>query len=119
MKSLMSLLLLTAAALSFSGCGHHDGNNCNAPHPVTLTWNASTSTDVTAYNLYRGNQSGGPYSLVGSVDGSTLKYSDSCVATGSTYFYVATASNSVAESVYSNEAPAIVPSSALNVNQTK
>jgi hypothetical protein len=78
-------------------------------HSVTLGWTASTST-VLGYNVYRGTQSGGPYTKLNSslVPGTT--YTDSTVQSGQTYFYVATAvdSNNV-ESVYSNQASAVIP----------
>lgn len=59
-------------------------------HVVDLSWKASTSTDVTGYNVYR------------SADGMTWKktnvsliastmYSDANVANGSTYYYASTA----------------------------
>ena len=62
----------------------------SANHVVDLSWKASTSSDVSGYNVYR------------SPDGSTWKkvnvspvasdlYSDSTVSNGSTYYYAATA----------------------------
>jgi hypothetical protein len=78
-------------------------------HSVSLSWTASTST-VVGYNVYRGTASGGPYTLVNSslVTGTT--YTDLGVASGQTYYYVVTAVNSSgAESVYSNQASAAVP----------
>jgi fibronectin type 3 domain-containing protein len=61
------------------------------------------------YNLYRGTVSGGPYTQVVSRNaGST--YSDGTVAAGQTYFYVVTSvDGNGAESVYSNQAQAVVP----------
>jgi len=78
-------------------------------HSVRLGWTASTST-VVGYNVYRGTVSGGPYSLVNSSD-PNVSYSDATVQAGQTYFYVVTAVDSQGtESVYSNQAQAIVPS---------
>lgn len=79
-------------------------------HSVSLTWDPSTST-VAGYNLYRGTQSGGPYSKLNSALLASTTYNDSSVTAGATYYYVSTAvdSNSV-ESSFSNEANAIVPS---------
>jgi len=78
-------------------------------HSVRLGWTASTST-VIGYNVYRGTVSGGPYSLVNSSD-PNVSYSDATVQAGQTYFYVVTAVDSQGtESVYSNQAQAIVPS---------
>jgi hypothetical protein len=80
------------------------------PHSVTLLWDASTSV-VDGYNLYRGGQSGGPYSLVGTVGSTTLTFTDPSVVAGATYYYVATAftTNPAAESANSNEAWTTIP----------
>ncbi|MFZ0821189.1 MAG: choice-of-anchor D domain-containing protein [Candidatus Acidiferrales bacterium] len=78
-------------------------------HTVALSWTASTSS-VVGYNVYRSTTSGGPYTLLTSSPVSGVTYTDSTVASGVTYYYVVTAVNSSGtESVYSNEASAIVP----------
>jgi hypothetical protein len=80
------------------------------PASVTLSWVASTSPDIAGYNVYRGTVSGGPYLELNSslVPGTT--YLDATVLPGSIYFYVTTAVNtSNIQSVYSNEAEAVVP----------
>jgi Abnormal spindle-like microcephaly-assoc'd, ASPM-SPD-2-Hydin len=79
-------------------------------HSVDLSWNASTSQNVIGYNVYRGTQSGGPYTQINPVlDASTI-YTDTSVADGETYYYVTTAVNSDdQESVYSNQAQATIP----------
>lgn len=78
-------------------------------HDVALSWVPSTST-VIGYNVYRGNQSGGPYALTNSSLVAGTTFTDSGVMAGQTYWYVVT---SVAaggiESVFSNEAMAVVP----------
>jgi fibronectin type 3 domain-containing protein len=77
---------------------------------VSLLWTASTST-IAGYNVYRGTQTGGPYAQVGTGNGTATTYTDSAVQSGQTYFYVVTAVDSAGhESVYSNEARAVVPS---------
>ena len=78
------------------------------PHSVSLTWMPSTSSGV-SYNVYRGTVSGGPYNLLkGGV--SSTAYTDSNVQSGSTYYYVTTAVDaSGAQSVYSDEAQAVIP----------
>jgi Abnormal spindle-like microcephaly-assoc'd, ASPM-SPD-2-Hydin len=93
------------SAITVSGTGV-----AATPHTVALSWTASTST-VSGYNVYRGTTPNGPYatklnpSLVTTVD-----YSDSTVADGTTYYYVVTAvDSSNVESVDSNQATAIVP----------
>ena len=79
------------------------------PHWVDLNWNASTST-LLGYNVYRGTQSGGPYSKINSVLEPTTSYTDTTVTSGQTYFYVVTAVDANNnESGYSNEAKAVVP----------
>ena len=77
-------------------------------HNVALTWNADTSS-VQGYYVYRGAQTGGPYSRISGLQAAT-NYRDSAVSSGQTYYYVVTAlgTNSL-ESGYSNEAVADVP----------
>jgi hypothetical protein len=77
---------------------------------VSLNWTASTSPNISGYNVYRTTVLGGPYTKINSslVVGTT--YGDS-VQSGQTYYYVTTAvDTNQAESVYSNVATAIVPS---------
>ena len=79
-------------------------------HSVALSWNASTSQDVIGYNIYRGITSGGPYSKINSTIDADLNYTDTSVADGQTYYYVATAvDGNNQESAYSNEAEAVIP----------
>jgi fibronectin type 3 domain-containing protein len=74
---------------------------------VDLTWNASNN--AVGYNVYRGTVSGGPYSVITSLDGTTA-YTDNTVASGQTYYYVATAVDSNSnESGYSNQTQAAIP----------
>jgi hypothetical protein len=87
------------------------GNGIPAPqHSVSLSWTASSSQGVIGYNIYRGTIPGGPYSKINSVlDASTI-YSDTTVVDGTTYYYATTAVNSSnEESVYSNQATAVIP----------
>jgi uncharacterized protein (TIGR03437 family) len=79
----------------------------NAPHSVSLSWTASSSPNVTGYNVYRAITSGGPYRKVNSALIVGTSYVDTTVQSGQTYYYVATAAdNNSSESAYSNEAPA-------------
>jgi hypothetical protein len=79
------------------------------PHSVSLTWVASSSSNVSYYNVYRGTVSGGPYTLIKAGVTSTA-YTDTNVQSGVTYFYVTTAVNSSgAQSSYSGEVQAIIP----------
>lgn len=79
-------------------------------HSVALSWAASTSTGIVGYNVYRSGVSGGPYAQVTSMD-ADLTYTDSAVSAGQTYYYVVSAVDSTgAESAYSNQTQAAVPS---------
>jgi len=91
----------TAATYSFTlkvtGCGGGTSQmaykvtiQATANHVVDLTWKASTSTDVTGYNLYRSPDGATWKKINPSLIASTL-YADSTVANGSTYYYAATA----------------------------
>ena len=79
-------------------------------HTVSLTWVASTSTNVVGYKVYRGTAPGGPYTLLTSTTVVGIAYTDSAVQAGQTYYYAVTAVDSSSNaSVYSNEATAVVP----------
>ncbi len=78
-------------------------------HSVAMSWNASSSGNVVTYSAYRSTTQGGPYLLVASAI-TGLAYTDASVQSGVTYYYVVTAfDDRVQESVYSNEARAVVP----------
>jgi hypothetical protein len=100
------LTFITDAAVSpasqmLSGSG--------ASHLISLAWRPSSSP-VIGYNIYRGTQSGGPYSRLNSSPISTDTYDDDGVQSGLTYFYVlrSVSFNSI-ESSASNQAAATVP----------
>ena len=77
-------------------------------HTVDLTWN--TSSGAVGYNIYRGTVAGGPYTMINSSLDSTTAYTDSTVASGQTYYYVATAVDGNSdESGYSSQAQAVIP----------
>jgi len=79
-------------------------------HSVSLSW-TDTNSGIAGYNVYRGNAAGGPFTQINSGLDATPAYSDTSVAAGQTYYYVATAVNeSGAESAYSNEVEGAVPS---------
>ena len=59
-------------------------------HNVSLSWNASTSSNVVGYNIYRGTVQGGNYGLQNSMIAST-SYTDTMVQNGQTYYYAVTA----------------------------
>ncbi len=84
--------------------------SATALNSVSLSWSASTSPNLTNYNVYRGVTSGGPYSLLTTL-GLTTSYTDYNIQNGQNYYYVTTALNNTgAESAYSNQALAAVPS---------
>jgi fibronectin type 3 domain-containing protein len=69
---------------------------------VNLSWSASAQ--ATTYTVYRGTSTGGPYTAVPGGTGITsTTYADTGLATGITYYYVVTATNSSGTSAYSNE----------------
>jgi len=86
------------------------GSGTAAPqHSVALSWNASTSSSVAGYNVYRGVKTGGPYTQIVSMNGDNT-FTDSSVQSGQTYFYVTTAVDSAGkESAYSNQSQAAIP----------
>jgi len=77
-------------------------------HTVNLSWDAAPG--VVGYNVYRGIQSGGPYSAINSVVDAGTTYADSSVQGGQVYYYVTTSVDSTgAQSPYSNETKAVIP----------
>jgi len=84
-----------------------NGTGTAAPvHSVDLSWNASTSSGVTGYNIYRATYTTtcGSYSKINGTTLVTLTtYTDSTVTDGTNYCYATTAVNSSnEESGYSN-----------------
>jgi fibronectin type 3 domain-containing protein len=84
------------------------GTGTAAPtYTVNLSWNASTSSEVSGYNIYRAvyTTSCQSFSKINSVLNTRTLYSDSVVADGTSYCYATTAVNSSnEESGYSNTA---------------
>ncbi len=73
---------------------------------VLLTWPAVdyVSTYFSGYKLYRSEVSSSDYTLIATLNSSTLSYSDADVETDHTYYYVLTCTNTLgSESPYSNE----------------
>ncbi|GIQ67349.1 hypothetical protein DUZ99_02530 [Xylanibacillus composti] len=69
---------------------------------VALSWNASSG--ATSYAVKRAATSGGPYTTVANVAGTS--YTDTAVTNGTTYYYVVSASNSAGSSANSTQASA-------------
>jgi len=74
-------------------------------HSVALSWNASSSSGIAGYNVYRAvyNKACGTYSKINSALDANTVYTDSTVLNGGSYCYAATAvDTSNQESGYSN-----------------
>jgi hypothetical protein len=93
------------AKISLSATGVLQGS-----HSVVLTWDASTSSDVVGYYVYRGTASGGPYTILTSSTVPVTRYTDSSVQAGHVYYYVVrSVDSSGAESSYSSQILADIP----------
>ncbi|MGA9545812.1 MAG: hypothetical protein WBQ85_19720 [Candidatus Sulfotelmatobacter sp.] len=111
----------SAAILSFAvtvlllGCGGWSssatetptgpGTTAQSTHAVNLSWTASTSSDVSGYNIYRATytDSCGPFSKINDMLNTSNLYTDSEVTDGACYCYAATTVNTRnEESGYSN-----------------
>jgi hypothetical protein len=79
-------------------------------HSVSLSWVVSVTPNVVGYNLYRLLQPNGSYTQVNSALISGNTYTDSSVASGQSYYYVATSvdTNNV-ESAYSDPVQVTIP----------
>ena len=89
---------------------------------VALSWNASSG--ATSYNVKRATVSGGPYTMVASLN--STNYTDTGLTNGTTYYYVVTAVNSAGQSGNSSEvsatpqaATSTAPPTNLTANATK
>lgn len=104
-----------SANISFFSSGNSavasaSGTGATIQHTVNLSWNASTSTAIAGYNVYRATAASGPYSKINAALDPAMNYSDSTVQSGKTYYYATTAvDSSGTESSYSNQAQAVVP----------
>jgi len=79
-------------------------------HSVALTWDASSSTGIIGYYLYRSTTPGNGFARVVTSSLSGLQYTDGTVQSGTTYYYVVTAVDPTGqESPRSAEAIAVIP----------
>jgi len=105
-------VMFAALLMGCCACGAPRNSNVAQPsqHSVTLSWTASTS-DVVGYNIYRGTQHSGPYTLkLNSSPQAGTTFTDSTVQSGATYYYVVAAQDAnQVQSDYSNEVSAIIP----------
>lgn len=71
---------------------------------ITATWDASPSSDVIGYNIYRSETSGSGYVKLNSDPITELTYLDIILdGMETTFYYVVTATDGPNESPYSNE----------------
>ena len=84
-------------AVKVTGCGGGTSQKAytvviqaTANHVVDLSWNASTSSGIAGYNVYR-SPDGATWKKINASPIASTLYSDSTVANSSTYFYAATA----------------------------
>jgi hypothetical protein len=102
-----AILTFTSNAQPSTTTGTVTGTGVPAStHTVSLSWNASTSPNISGYNIYRAAyaNSCGSYSKVnGAILDVATEYTDYSVTDGTNYCYAATAVNSSnEESGYSN-----------------
>jgi Abnormal spindle-like microcephaly-assoc'd, ASPM-SPD-2-Hydin len=77
---------------------------------VSLSWIASTSPEVTGYNIYRKTSSDPSYARINSRLDPDTNFTDTNVIPGETYYYATTAVNTKGkESDYSNHVEVVVP----------
>ena len=78
--------------------------NSPSTSSATLTWNASTSSNVSGYKVYRATASGAYGAPTATLQGSVTTYVSTGLQSGTTYFFVVTAFDaSGTESSFSNE----------------
>ncbi|TKB66637.1 MAG: hypothetical protein E8D47_06590 [Nitrospira sp.] len=78
--------------------------SATAAGTATLTWNASTESDLTGYKVYRGTASGTYGAPLVTLPKTTTNYTAAGLQNGTTYFFVITGYDSSGnESTYSNE----------------
>ncbi len=104
------LVLSLVATVMLIGCAGlstsiRDTGTGGSAHTVDLSWDASTSAEVSGYNVYRAvyTNSCGSFFKINSVLTTSTSYTDSEVTNGTSYCYATTTvSTSGAESGYSS-----------------
>ena len=95
----------TASTITVAGTGVS-----SAGHSVTLNWESSGSANIVGYYVYRMSLLDLSYVRLTSSAVTGLKYTDTSVSAGETYYYAVTAVNSSGgQSGYSSQAIAIIP----------
>jgi hypothetical protein len=88
------------AIISLSGTGEQSNS-------ALLSWNASTSSTVTGYNVYRSMTSANGYAKINASPIGELDYTDTTVVGGQIYYYVVTSVDSMGdESAFSEDVQA-------------
>jgi fibronectin type 3 domain-containing protein len=83
---------------------------------VNLDWDDNAELDIAGYNVYRSSSSGGPYTKINISIVENSAYTDINLTNGTTYYYVVTAVDTIAnESGYSGEDSA-TPSGLILMN---
>ncbi|MBN1186209.1 MAG: RICIN domain-containing protein [Bacteroidales bacterium] len=73
---------------------------------IRLNWNASTSTDVAGYTIFRSESAGGPYNTIARNVKSTSFVDNTTTTVGQHYYRIKAVDNSLNSSAYSNEVSA-------------
>lgn len=79
----------------------YDSVHAQSGHNVSLTCQGSGQ-----FNFYRSATAGGPYTRLNASPLATCSFVDATGAGGTQYFYVATSTDGVVESIFSNEVSA-------------
>ena len=116
----VTLQFAPAAAGTTTGTASVVSNATNSPSNISLSgngtsgiplsWDASISSGVVGYNLYRATTTGGPYVRLNASVIPGTSFTDRTAQAAHTYFYVATAVDADGiESIFSNELKVILP----------
>ena len=107
--SLSGSATVTSSATNSPATISLSGSGAPVSHSVALSW-APSSSSYAGFNVYRGSQSGGPYTKLNSALVSAAAYTDTSVVGGQSYWYVITEVDAAgAESAYSNQVSATIP----------
>jgi fibronectin type 3 domain-containing protein len=111
MRKLLIVAAILLSLMPVFGQPHQQANKAFTiavgDHKATLTWNASTSTGVVGYKVYRSTVNGGPYTIINTLP--SLTYTDHQVNPGTTYYYVVTAYDNTAEGNFSTQVSGTIP----------
>jgi len=99
----------TGASPAAGGRSTGTGQSTGTAHSVALRWNASPSSSVVGYNVYRATSPSTAFAILSSSI-SGLDYTDETVQAGETYTYAVTAVNKGGEeSPHSQSVSAVIP----------